>query len=52
LIALTETGDPFLRMQLINFGLDDVGPVDEMLAKLTVGQAVHLMTAINERMAA
>jgi phage recombination protein Bet len=52
LITLTETGEPFLRMQLINFGLDDVGPVEEMLPLLTVAQAVHLMTKINERMAA
>lgn len=52
LIRVTETGDPFVRMQLIAFGIEDVGTIEEMLPKLTVAQALHVMTKINERMAA
>jgi glycine cleavage system regulatory protein len=52
LIRVTETGEPFVRMQLIAFGIEDVGTIEEMLPKLTVGQALHVMTKINERMTA
>jgi phage recombination protein Bet len=52
LIRVTETADPYVRMMLIDFGIEDVGTVEEMLPKLTVAQALHVMTKINERMAA
>jgi phage recombination protein Bet len=52
LIRVTETGEPFVRMQLIAFGIEDVGTIEEMLPKLTVAQALHVMTKINERMTA
>lgn len=51
LIAATETHEGFVRMALIDFGIDDVGTIDEMLPKLTVGQAMHVMLRINERAA-
>lgn len=52
LIKVTGTSDPAIRMWLIDYGLEDVGPVDELLPKLTRGQAVALMTRISEKAAA
>lgn len=52
LIAATETHDSFVRMALIDFGIDDVGPVEDLLPRLTVGQALHVLNRINERAAA
>lgn len=52
LIRVTETAEPFVRMTLIEFGIEDVGTLEEMFPKLTVAQALHVMTKINDRMAA
>lgn len=52
LIEVTSTAEPFVRMTLIDFGIEDVGTIEEMLPKLSVAQALHVMTRINERMAA
>jgi phage recombination protein Bet len=49
LIAATSTHEGFVRMALIDFGIEDVGSVDELLPRLTVAQAVHVMNRINER---
>jgi hypothetical protein len=35
-------------MALIDFGIDDVGEVDDLLPRLTVAQALHVMNRINE----
>lgn len=49
LIRVTKTHEGFVRMALIDFGIDDVGEVDELLPRLTVAQALHVMNRINER---
>lgn len=49
LIAVTKTHDSFVRMALIDYGIDDVGEIDDLLPRLTVAQALHVMNRINER---
>jgi phage recombination protein Bet len=49
LIKVTNTHEGFVRMALIDFGIDDVGEVDDLLPRLTVAQALHVMNRINER---
>ena len=49
LIKVTGTHDSFVRMALIDYGIDDVGEVDDLLPRLTVAQALHVMNRINER---
>jgi hypothetical protein len=38
-------------MALIDFGIEDVGAIDDLLPRLTVAQAVHVMNRVNERAA-
>jgi phage recombination protein Bet len=52
LIKLTNTHEGFVRMALIDFGIEDVGEVDDLLPRLTVAQALHVMNRINERASA
>jgi phage recombination protein Bet len=52
LIKVAGVSDPAIRMWLIDYGLEDVGAVNDLLPKLTRGQAIALMTRINERAAA
>jgi phage recombination protein Bet len=49
LIRETQTTDSFVRMQLMALGVDDVSALDEVLPKLTVGQALHVMAEVNKR---
>lgn len=51
LISATSTHEGFVRMALIDFGIEDVGAIDELLPRLTVAQAVHVMNRVNERAA-
>jgi phage recombination protein Bet len=52
LIKITNTHEGFVRMALIDFGIEDVGDVDDLLPRLTVAQALHVMNRINERASA
>ena len=49
LIEVTNTHEGFVRMTLIDFGIDDVGDVNDLLPRLTVAQALHVMNRINAR---
>lgn len=51
LISATNTHEGFVRMALIDFGIEDVGAIDDLLPRLTVAQAVHVMNRVNERAA-
>lgn len=53
LIAKTETESKFVRMALIEVEREDVsGELDELLPKITVGEARHVFQRIKERQAA
>jgi phage recombination protein Bet len=49
LIKAVGVSEPYIRMVLIEFGLEDVDTVENMLPKLTVSQALHVMSRVNER---
>jgi phage recombination protein Bet len=49
LIEQADVSASFVRMDLMGQGIEDVGEIEDVLPRLTVGQAFHVMDAIRKK---